>query len=298
MKTNVLTLIITLVVGVILTGALLGPVISDVSKTSNDFDNSSYAIYNMKELETGDNWTYADSTWSLNGDALTTSGSGSISVIVTDNAVIRQNSQARGTTVNMNGVSDVEIIEVTDSNALSINDSTEVAYTAGYGATGEGQYIMKTYSDKAYVTGDTPIWATGITSLVDGKSKSNMVCHIEGTINDGLTVTVSNVSAGTVSDIVVGEYTLNATKVDGYKDLYLLDNVVFGITANYTDVDTPVEYSINASYSTFILPKTITAELSDHLTPGQISLMGAIPIMVIVALLMTAVGAIALRRND
>ena len=42
----------------------------------------------------------------------------------------------------------------------------------------------------------------------------------------------------------------------------------------------------------------MTAELANHLTPGQIALLNAIPIMVIVALLMAAVGAVALRRAD
>ena len=49
MRTNVLTLIITLVVGIILTGALLGPVISDATETETTFTNEG-GFFPMSEI--------------------------------------------------------------------------------------------------------------------------------------------------------------------------------------------------------------------------------------------------------
>lgn len=295
-KTNVLTLIITLVVGVILCGALLGPVINDVTETERTFDNSAYGFYQMKALEVGDLWERSENVWTYNEETITLSDDANVSILVLDNTAFRQNGYVRGTTQTSNNFVNAE---VTEEGIVMFNEDKPISFNSGYGAVSEGgDYILKTYTDKAYVLEDTPLWITGVTGFAEAGSSANIICHIEGTIKDGLTITLDPVKNGTTSNLQAGEYTINYSEVPGYNGLYLIESVSFTITADNTveDVVTPV--SVDATYSTFVLPKEVTAERTGHLTDGQNSLIGAIPIMVIVALLMAAVGAIALRRAD
>ena len=70
-KMNVLTLIITLVVGVILTGALLGPVVSDATKTTETFTNEGYFTMDKYGTDTDITivWDPADAkSVSVNGE--------------------------------------------------------------------------------------------------------------------------------------------------------------------------------------------------------------------------------------
>ena len=295
-KTNVLTLVITLVVGVILCGALLGPVINDVTETERTFDNSAYGFYQMKALEVGDLWERSENVWTYNEETIILSDDANVSILVLDNTAFRQNGDVRGTTQTSNNFVNAE---VTEEGIVMFNEDKPISFNSGYGAVSEGgDYILKTYTDKAYVLEDTPLWITGVTGFAGAGSAANIICHIEGTIKDGLTITLGPVKNGTTSNLQAGEYTINYSEVPGYNGLYLIEGVSFTITADNTvdEVVTPI--SVDATYSTFVIPKEVTAERTVHLTDGQNSLIGVIPIMVIVALLMAAVGAIALRRGD
>lgn len=297
-KMNVLTLVITLVVGVVLCGAMLVPVINDVTETERTFDNTAYGYYQMKEFEVGDKWERDGTTWTLNGETLTTDASDTVSIIVSNNEVVRQGGSIRGTLFGSNNLTAAEVVTVDSVDKLIFNNgTTPYDYDSGYGATNDGDYILKTYTDKAYVHGDTNLWATGVTGQAGTDSRGNLIVHIEGTINDGVTITVDKVNNGLSSNIVVSDATINYETVSGYDDLYLIDTITFTITTDYTVDEVTTSITTNATYSTFVLPKEITAERSVHLTDGQNSLIGVIPIMVIVALLMAAIGVITLRRD-
>lgn len=294
-KTNVLTLIITLVVGVILTGALLGPVIDDATKTTDKITNTgSYFL-----TDSDDNYSLVydpAGKFTVNGEDIpfTDLPGGSSTIVSTAEYQLRFNnytSSAQGnyaifliTPSNFTRLANTTIeapLElVYDSGSLTYGTTT-VSYTSDSfrGLIKEGNYVMTASTSPAKVLKNTSIILGDGTTQVDHWYNR---FYIEGTVEDlsvtaGESITVSNIVANTVA-------------VTEYVDVVELTSITFDATDGET--------TVNATYNRVIVPAEITVELSDHLTPGQISLMGAIPVMVIVALLMAAVGAIALRRAD
>ena len=287
-KTNVLTLIITLVVGVILTGALLGPVISDATKTHETFHND--GLYYMENPSESISVKFlGDSAWEINGETLEYTNIGATNIIVTDNTFVRNNGQVRGGAYATWTAADLTIGNGTITGTATVSGSSKPiswTYDYVYVATNDDSaaYLMKSNTKDAYIKADSEVIGMGISTVKDSTGSNNTAEF--KVIVDDLTATVTTTNQYvTVSNILV-----NATAVDGYEDLYLFTSVTFDATWG--------DYTTHLTYNIVIVPSEVTAELSDHLTPGQISLMGAIPIMVIVALLMAAVGAIALRRAD
>ena len=309
-KMNALTLIITLVVGVILTGALLGPVVNDATKTEATFTNEGY--FYMQKISAEDTNTYTLTyeydpdavtySYTYNGDAIDTSNWPAQPLNVTlatdgETWLVRAGLneyiglQGFGTDINGGGhntwktVATFEegTITITYTNSSDVTSTKTGTYTDLwiYSPT-PTDYVMKKADKAAYLLNDSEYLAMGVTSM----SAWNTVIQITGTVEDftativyppNLTTTVTNKA-------------IDSETVSGYNGLNSLDKLTFTINDGTT--------SVNATYSYFIVPAEVTSELTNHLTPGQISLMGAIPVMVIVALLMAAIGAIALRRAD
>lgn len=295
MENKFIAVAVGLTVGVILLSGFLWPIVSDATATEKTFDNTAYGFYQMREIETGDSWVRDGTTWTLNGDEVTSLSSDAVSVITTDNVVFRQNGQIRGTTYASNNFTSGTAVDHDGTPAIQIG-SNYIDYSVGYTAVDEGTHILKTYTDKAYVNGDTPLWVTGVTGFPNQPSDANVIVHIEGTIDDGLTVTATKVSNGATSNIEVGEYTINYNEVAGYEDLYQITSVVFDITADYTDSDVTTSINTTATYSTFVLPKEVTAEKSWHLDTTQIALVAAIGTLGAIVLIAAAAGSI--RRLD
>ena len=306
-KMNALTLIITLVVGVILTGALLGPVIGDATATEKTLTNE--GICSMAAFDDQSNislsWDHTNPEMiTVNGEtiALPQPTGIPLSIIASDAWGVRylvQNDSVLNLTlfdgtastkfsVLSTGTEDllITLSEGTATFTHGENSITET-YEQGYYIAKEGEYVMKNPSETAYLKGDSTVYSTGRTGGLSSLTpQSNVNLHLQGTIDGGIEVTSLYPPAYTTSDVIV-----NAVADSKYIDLYKFDNVTFTVIDSGSNTGTAV-------YSQVIVPASVTAELSDHLTPGQISLMGAIPVMVIVALLMAAVGAIALRRAD
>lgn len=301
-KTNVLTLIITLVVGVILTGALLGPVINGATTTNKTFEN--VGDFEMTFDERDSVTIIWDGTnplqMSVNGeiiplDASIFTSSQRRSVVMSDNFCIRTNTSSGNKAVQYNGPSGSSIFFTTSTMTIVCENGAYTVYkgedsvatgtyTYLYTLSNDGEFVMKYKNTPAYVLGNSEIYAMG-TSKVSGSEEFGV--KITGNVEDGVSVTTWRGGDWTYSDVSV-----NANAVDGYLNLYSLDS----ITATATSGDEA--YTGTITYNYFLVPAKVTAELSEHLTPGQIALMSAIPVMVIVALLMAAVGAIALRRAD
>ena len=153
-------------------------------------------------------------------------------------------------------------------------------------ANDDAKYVMKFANESAYVT-DESVYIMGI-SVGVGFNNAIGVYGI-GTIEDGMTLSTAYKGNNVTGDITYADPVADYSSVSGYNGLYKLNG--------YTSAITVGETTTNISYTYFIVPAEVTAELSQHLTPGQIALMGAIPVLVIVALLVVAVGAVA-RRND
>lgn len=287
-KTNLLTLVVTLTVGIILAGSLLMPVISDATKTEQTFTN--VGLYYM-EVEPEDsneyNYVFDGTKWTLDGDALTTYSG--YNVIVTDTLLIRGNGQVRGAQFTNMSTADLTVTNnaITGSYTVSSDPSTPIAvnwsFTKFYGeTTGVADYFM---SDPAhnttYVTSTTVIEGFGVTDV----GTSHPAIELHGSIEGGVTVSVGE--GFEISDVEI-----NYAPVDGYVDLYSWESVTFTLTKISTSE------SVNATYSVVVIPTEITAELSQHLDAGEIALINALPVIVIIGLVLAAVGAIFIRNRD
>lgn len=303
-KMNILTLIITLVVGVILAGSLLGPVISDATKTEQTFDNA--GLYHMTEYDTTAaltiSWdhtdpyavTIDDEKIALPTDLLPIDAT----IVGCEEFLIRYNG---GTSAyiqyyaaDYTGTIAARVSAETDmtitiaSGTVTITNGTttdSVSYSGSlFVCSKDGNLVMSPSNADAYVLGNSDIFATGRSYILS----TNFTTVLSGTLDEGMAAEYWPESA--VSSWTFGDISVTAEKMNEYKNLYKLTNFTWGANDGTTDA--------NIVYSQIIVPAEVTAELSNHLTPGQISLMGTIPVMVIVALLMAAVGAIALRRAD
>lgn len=291
-------LTVGIVVGLVVFSAILMPVVNNATTTENTFDNTAYGYYQMKEFEVGDKWERTGTVWTLNGETLTTDASDTVSIIVSNNEVVRQGGSVRGTLFGSNNLTAAEVITVDSVDKLLFNNgTTPYDYDSGYGATNNGNYILKTYTDKAYVHGDTNLWATGVTGQVGTDSRGNLIVHIEGTINDGVTITVDKVNNGLSSNIVVGEATINYEAVSGYEDLYLIDTITFTITADYTVDETTTTITTDATYSTFVIPKQVIAEKTVHADAETIAMLETIPILIIAGLIVGIAATVVSRRE-
>ena len=293
-KNNVLTLIITLIVGIILAGSLLMPVLTDATTTERTFTNDGY--FRMDKVTDGNltfNWDYDEPTKIVVNDETIeyTNDSGNEISVVCSNTFylrIRDNNASfiyNGPGGNVIADSTGESLTVTiTENSGTVTNGTDTKNFTNVGdiyhISNSGDYAMKKSNEAAYLNEDSEIFIRGMSRI--GIHYVSFI--VNGNINDGATVLGSDV---TISDI-----SMNATADNAYKDLYKFNDITFD--AVFTGETTPT----HVTYNYVVVPYQVTSELSQHLTPGQISLLGAIPVMVIVALLMAAVGAIALRRAD
>ena len=310
-KMNALTLIITLVVGVILAGALLGPVISDATKTTETFTNEGY--FYMQKISAEDTTVHTltyetdgtdagivfaldgveidTSTWPANNQSVTLATDGASWVM---RAAVNEyvGLQGIGSTLNFGG-HDVRTATVTfDSGVVTV---ARTVYNPDTGQTDAGRTITGSYTDlwiysatptehvmkkadaTAYLLDDSEYLAMGVTKV----SEWNTVIKVTGGASD---FDATIVYPPNVTTTVTNEH-IDSSEVNGYNSLNALDKLTFTISDGTN--------TVNATYSYFIVPAEVTSELTNHLTPGQISLMGAIPVMVIVALLMVAVRLIS-----
>lgn len=309
MKNNILNLAIVLTVGVILAGSLLMPVISDATTTERTFTNDGY--YHMNLISSADSdvvltWDHTDPYKITVGDVVVDLPKSYVipcTLVCSDDWGLRYLLSNGNVTVDLSvfagpgdGTYDASTstgndmtITLSNGTATFDNGSTPVthAYSEAYAiSNGDGEYVMKKTTDTAYLKSDSSIYGVGRTYLNFSTPKSLNI-NVSGTIEDGATVTIFNPLSGySVSNIVVAN-----SAVAGYNDLYTFTSVSFDVTDS-----TPT--TLGAVYSQVIVPYEVTAELTNHLTPGEIALINIIPVMVIVALLMVAVGGLYLRRND
>lgn len=301
-KMNALTLIITLVVGVILTGALLGPVVKDATQTTTTFSNEGYYEMTYDERdEVTILWEYSSPYQLKVNDVVVPipeenfSSSMRKTVLMGDDFILRTNkgggypllqftNPTKSVYSDSSPDSPKDMTIVCSNGSYTVTAGTNTAtgtYTELYTVSNDGEYVMKYTDQPAYVLGDSEFVAMGTSSLAG----NTVGIKITGTYDDG-----ADVSVWQGEDWVFSNIAVNATEVSGYNNLYKLTTITADATLD--------ENSGSITYSYFLVPSKVTAELSQHLSPGEISLVGAIPILVIVAILMAAIGAIALRRAD
>lgn len=308
-KNNLLTLVITLTVGIILTGSLLASVIADATTTERTFTNDG-AFY--VEVDPSDTYTIKYDKVTENGivyindDVLDVDFSTGYTIFAIDNAILRLQSsdstlQYKGDGHYFTGIIKLDLTisngAVTGKYQTGINPGVDVTwptttYTTAFVASPTPQeFVMTEYNSDAKINNDDKIIAFGQTYLSTSGDPKWALINITGNIKDGVTVDVLDSTTGeALTGATVENLSINATKVDGYKTLYDLTSITFDVT--YDGATTAV------TYSAYVVPATVTSELSTHLNPAEIALMNALPILIIVGLVALAAEALVIKNRD
>lgn len=297
MKTNLLTLAITLTIGVILAGSLLMPVISDAQKNTNDTLINEVSEGMTFKLDGVDdyNLTTTDSVraWLINGTAVDMySAAGALAI--TDKCRFEKNGgyvslyDATGSRIaNLSGVANKVVVEYTaETKVFSVTtytgagDSAELANTYTYNVENILYYIPGGDYGAIQTNGDPDIsyYVNDLSEVIAGGA------YTTGDLDTSYFAEGTTVYVGNSSYTASG----TATTVKEYTD------AIKG--SSYSITVTDGEDSETFTPYTVFVPLKVIAHTSEQ--NGQIALYGAIPILVIVGLLMAAIGAIYTKRDD
>lgn len=277
MKTNILTLIITLVVGVILAGSLLAPVVSDAAKTMSTTTYNNEGDGSFAELDLSETVTIIprNGGYTINGENVNVTG---------DNKYIYADTFKGAATIS-NTVLNIDIFSPTLKYVGYVSKIVISDGTATITHTIEGTDTEYTASCEWVVISDD---AGDMTLCTDGaySDGSFYATYPPGVVWTGLgfVAVVEDYALSSVN----GASTTNGVMTD------ISEDVVGSITTDNYKSTVSVVYE-DQSYDLGILaPKVVKITVENSVS----TLVGVIPIMVIVALLMVAVGAIAYRRAD
>lgn len=288
MKTNILTLVITLVVGIILAGALLAPVVADAQEHAGPIaekTNTVRGVYTYNIWD-GEDVTFeftegTSNTYTVNGETVTLTAQQNI-LIASNFFSMRTGGQEANPGINYQYLGTTSGAQATLSYVIE-----DGAYTLTIGET----VLSGTLEWMVYAVADGKTGTSGLGQLTTPTSAFY-------TSNLNNLVVLGNVYTTGDNDTYFAYYNGDLTVNEAYADV---SEVVISksTTAGYSNIyDTTL--SVKVGDETFT-PYHILAPIKvtgNETNPGLSSLYGAIPIMVIVAILMVAVGAIALRRAD
>ena len=308
MNTKLIPLIMTLVVGIILAGSLLVPVLSDAQKTIGPevtLTNNSPIV--LREVESGDvlkcTSTYdttSHNAWTLNDEPitpLTTSSLGWNVGVMSDGYYM-------------------QILGAENSNMAIWYDMTSTTASINYANSATETYTLRTYT---ITFGDGTI-----TTEFDSGSGSPSTKTYEYSwgyticpYGEGEYCAPVSGGVGIVKDsnqvILCGAYTSgDLDTMYYYKDgQTYVSNDAYTMTANITtavhtgttdvyDATVSVDMTDGDDTESFTPYRILVPyEVTGHAASGaSYSLLGAIPIIVIVALIVAAIGMVAVRRND
>lgn len=305
--------LIAVVVGVVLVTTMLIPVISDATATEKTLTNDGY--FKMSKISDADDdvtitWDYTKPyTFTVDGvDATIPFGSTSgdvypYTIMCSEEWAVRFTSYNNGATIDLvlygdaNGLiwysstTDQKNVTFTfSSGTFTVSrdggSSVTKAYTEAYYIDEGGDFIMKKGSGVAYVLADSTIYSVGRTGANFGGSNVNLNINIQASVSDGATVSIIYPDSG----YTVSNEQVNTTVDSKYIGVYKFTNVTFDVTDSSSNV-----YSAN--YGQVIVPYQVTAELSQHMSDTEQTLVGIIPLLVIIGLVI-GVLAIFARRAE
>lgn len=290
-------LIVGVVVALVLAGAVL-PVFAETTSATDTFKNVGY--YDLTYSETDNTTLIWDHTkpneLSVNGVAVvmpTLTNGESRTVMCGDNWLIRmgygvslggyyiQWYPAVGSSILASQNNGLDLTVICSDNVVSVTDTDTTphtatgAYTYTYCVSNDGAFVMKKATDSAYMVGDSPIYAMGLTNV--GTFTSTGIV-ITGNIDDGVTWSIFR---GSAEDYTFSNQEINYTEVSNYEGLYKLDSM----TATVTNGD----QSADAVYSFFIVPSEVTAEKSVHPDGPLTVMLNVLPLLAIAGLVTGAV---------
>ena len=293
-KNNLLTLVVTLTVGIILAGSMLMAVLADATATQKTFEND--GLYYMTNMGADDSivYTFDGTNWTINGEPATITKA-ETTIIAGEGVILRANGTFyTGSPFPVNKITSLTVTAegmtgtvINSSNvSQSVTFSREIYYAA---VTEETDYVMTAYNSTPYAKGNSNIMGYGWTII----GNVGAVYQVTGNIDDGFEV-ICEKTTMSISNVVC-----NKTEVDGYIDLYKITSITFDVTYDGNTPDDPSDdVTETATYTAYIAPAKVTAELSQHLDNSKIALLNTIPLLVIISLVMAAVGAIFLGNRD
>lgn len=299
MENKVVSVVLTLTIGVILAGSVLMPVLSDAMATEDTFSNEGYFYLDEFTDEYTFEWDATDpTTMTVNGESFTYSNTSglTVSLVLGEKFAVRMgnsnpsiNFYGNGSYVSTSAGNPTFTLTYSEGSVTATNGTatkTIESVTAIYGIVESGDYVMKKSSAVAYlnsgsdIVADSTIYASGQTY----SGNNNIFWHLEGTIDNISYPDTFNSSLTITNETLNGEYSST------HNDLYELTNIQFTATTN-----TAVVYNVTASY--FVVPAEVTAERSVHFTADEIAIIAVIPVIVIVALFIVGVRSFT-RNND
>lgn len=289
---KIIGLVITALVSVIVLAAVLIPVINDATTTEDTFTNEGF--WRMKAIENGDEWVKSGSTVVYNTDDVLSYGdNGLFNCALGDDWCLRANGNARGSFVRSSSTAATvlaanDVITISGSGIISTNTPP----ITGYGFCSTGEYALTSTTVAPYVNADSPLYATGVILMEGGAT--DIVCHFEGSIEDGITITNIDPYGSTPYDSVVfSDVVIDYEQVTSHVDLYKINKITF--TATTTSGTTVAEIPI--TYTSYVVPYEVTAERAVHLSPAEIEILDILPVFIIIAVLIAAVAVVAFRRE-
>ena len=297
MEMKIVGISVAVLVSLVVLAGVLMPVLDDATATTDTFTNEGY--FNVRYSPTTDvslSWDHTDpKKVTVDGDVYDLSNiSVDCTLVCGDNWIIRYRGSndsmaywgSSGAAIVASASAGTDFTATCSGGSLSISAGTSTAtdsYTDLYCIDSDGSFVMKKTDTSAYLNGDSPFYAIGVTNLNGGQVA---MIKLTGTIDDGVSADGYRVSSPTFSNISMD------TVTDGnHKDLYQLSK----ITGTITDANS---VSTNFTYSYFIVPAEVTAERSIHFTDNQNALLAVIPMLVIIAILIGVVALVIRSRLD
>lgn len=305
-KKNILPLIITLAVGIILAGSLLAPLLDDYSTATYTYTNQGMPFAAVDE----DTHTITvDADGNITSDGVTLDLSmfpgtyKQYTIVYSDTAFVRYDintvqvqtrySGSAGVAYNF---SDGVTITISGTSATIKNDRTSSSTTitdVTYYIASEGDYVLAL---NPYVTTDSVMYGAGQTYFGTSQgipAATNIYVTWKGTLDD-IDSTILYWSAGSTYPTNVPDgYTLDVSET--YPGLFKVNaiNIKYAITSTSDHT-----YSLQSKYTYFLAPKEIVYDNVNYIGSQYVGLLGAILTITIVGIVVAAIGAIFIRRND
>lgn len=297
MKNKLIPIVMTLVVGIILAGSVLIPVLRDAQNNTSDIITNETSGLPFK-LDGNDDYEVVTapsaSDWTLNGEKYNFN-TVSDTFIITDQCRVVKN----GGYLQLFDATGIRISNLaTSTNKFVITyDASEKEFSVvTYPSYDEGETAANTYTyTVANILYFIPGGDYGAINTGGDPDVTYYVNDLSQVIAGGAYTTgdldTAYFAEGTTVYVGDADYTASGeavtSKYNGYTDAI--------VGSSYTITVTDGEASETFTPYTVFVPLKITAHTSEQ--NGMIALYGAIPIMVIIALLMVAVGVVA-RRNE
>lgn len=292
MESKNLTLgVIGVTIGLIILASALMPVLEDATRTHKEISPLGSPLAYMEEITPETNhtmsWDQSTHKWTFDGEIVSLFAG---TVLCTQDTIVRTSNfdyaQTVGlinTTVNSTAGT---VLNISVSNmVLSVeNVYLGTLYTetieSGFivSPNVETDWMMKKSSQVAYVHGDSEIYGIYAMGLSTVSGVWNNGIKIVG---NAFEVDISQFSPANDTTATFSNIAINATPKSGYVDVYELSSIEFDETYHGA--------TEHITYSYFIIPASINAELDNHLSAGQIAILLAIPLIVIISIALVLV---------